>query len=513
MPQPGQPYRPLIALPSQAASVNPALINCGGVSFKAWDPPRSLVPASAMVAAITTKGPLATPSAPLPSPTLDPGPEETGTNNDRPSITSPVEQGAQMTASSNTAIPTELPSDHISKPEASSKSHDVLPGDAEQVPHDPALKTDESFGQVATSYPRSSPEPSNGLAPAAGGTQQLSGNPLDPQAYSISIGSHSLEEAVTFNDQVTQLLSDAISIAVTRLAPGAAPITADGTQISLGNNVLVVGSSSIPIALPPMHLIAGQTTKMNGQLIQPLNNGLSIAGQTLAPGASPITISGTPVSLGSSSLLIGSSSYAIALPRPSWIPEQVTTINGQVIQPLTNDGISIDGNTLTPGALPITASGLPVSLGSAALVIGSSTVSLNSEVPEQFVTTIAGQVVTADPIAVEVGSFTLTPGAPGTSLSGTLVSLNSDRELMVDTKMIPLETAAGGLGESIIGGLRLGGSYATSLAGLGNISGSGDGTATGNSVQSFEGLGRSSKSFSLWKLTMLVVFATLVCLF
>ena len=191
----------------------------------------------------------------------------------------------------------------------------------------------------------------------------------------------------------------------------------------------------------------------------------------------------------------------------------MTTINGQVIQPLMNGGISIDGTTLTPGAPPITVSGIPVSLGSSALIVGPSTISLDSEVPEHLVTTVAGQAVTADPTAVEVGSLTLTPGGPGTSLSGTLVSLNSDGELIVGTRTIPLETMAGGLGGLIMGGLRPGGPYATSLAGLGNVSGSANGTAIGNGVQAFEGLGTSSKSSSLWKLTMVVLFTTLVCLF
>ena len=513
MPQPGQPYRPLIALPSQAASVNPMLTNCGGVSFKAWDPPRSLVPASAMVAAITTNSPLATPSIPLPSPTLDPGPEETGMNNDRPSITTPADQAAQSMASPQTAIATELPSDHIPEPEASSKVQDALPGDAESIPNDPPVKTNENVGQVVTSYPRSSPEPFNGVAPTTGGTQQASNNPSDPQAYRIGIGSQDLAEAITSNGQVAQPLSDAISIAGTRLTPGAGPITVDGTQISLGNSVLVVGSSTIPIALPPVPLIAGQATKMNGQLIQPLNNGLSIASQTLTPGAPPITISGTPISLGPSSLLIGSSSYAIALPRQSWIPGQVTTINGQVIQPLTNGAISIDGTTLSPGALPVTVSGKAISLGSSALIIGSSTMTLYSEVPGHFVATVAGQAITADPTALEIGSLKLTAGPPGISLSGTLVSLDSDGELLLGTRTITLQTTAGDLGGLIMGSFRPGGSYATSLAGLGNFSDSGNTTATGNGVQTFEGLGKSWKSSSLWKPTIVVLFATLVCLF
>ena len=153
-----------------------------------------------------------------------------------------------------------------------------------------------------------------------------------------------------------------------------------------------------------------------------------------------------------------------------------------------------------------------MSLGSAALVIGSSTVSLDSELPEQFVTTVAGQAITADPTAVEVGGLTLTPGGPGTSLSGTVVSLDTDGELIVGTRTISLETMAGGLGGLIMGGLGPGGPYATSLAGPVNISGSGNGTAIGNGVQAFEGSGKISKCSSLWKLTTGVLFTTLVCL-
>ena len=510
MPQPGLPYRPLIALPSEAASVNAILINCGGTSFKAWDPPRSLMPASAMVAATTTEIPLATLSVPLPSPTLDPAPKETATNNDRTSVMPSVDRAAQIVGTPQTAIATESAIDQITYSEASLSQQDALPGNAEQTPNEPTLKADDNVGQGSTGDPRNSPRPSNGIAPTTGGTQQVSDSPSDPQAYEMAIGSQDSKEAVSVNDQVAQPLADAISVAGTRLTPGAAPITADGTQISLGGNFLLVGSSSIPIALSPVSFIAGQATKMNGQLIQPLENGLSIASRTLTPGAPPITISGTPISLGSSKLLIGSSSYAISLHRQTWVPGQVTTINGQVIQPLTNGGISIDGKTLTPNAPPITVSGTPVLLGPSVIIIGSSTKSLDSEVPEHLVTTVASQPLTADPTAVEVGSLTLTPGGPGTSLSGTLVSLGSNGELIVGTGAIPLETTAGGLGGLIMGGFQPGGSYATSLAAPGSVSSSGNGTATGNGVQAFEGSGKSSKDSSLWKLTMIILLAILI---
>ena len=41
-PEPGQPYRPLIALPRQLQALNPASANCQDWFFKGYDPPRAL---------------------------------------------------------------------------------------------------------------------------------------------------------------------------------------------------------------------------------------------------------------------------------------------------------------------------------------------------------------------------------------------------------------------------------------------------------------------------------------
>jgi len=67
---------------------------------------------------------------------------------------------------------------------------------------------------------------------------------------------------------------------------------------------------------------------------------------------------------------------------------QSTKINGQTAQPLSH-GISIAGTTLTLGAPAITVSGTPISLGSSVLVIGTSTIPMETEVPDQ-ITTLAG---------------------------------------------------------------------------------------------------------------------------
>ena len=583
IPEPGVPYQPEIAMPDQLYNNNPIFSSCEIFAFTGYDPPRAITPATAMAPIITSNSPQTTALAAAPSPTQDPGPPRTGaydssarTATDDPS--SPQTQGSIQPQETDTPGKDSGLSSSVDDPGwGGTPKHDP-PGNNEE-PGQGSVPT-PSLQKGSSGDPDRDHEPgsaNNGVASTRDPIED-SDKTLDPQTYAIAIGTQKPSRPTTINGQLAVPLENGISIAGFTITPDAAPVTADGTRMFLGSSALVVGSVSVPIVLPPVPLIPGQATTMNGQIIQPLTEGLSIAGQTLTPGASPITISGTPISLGPSSLIIGSSSFAITLPRQSWIPGQVTTINGQVIQPLmnggisidsttltpgaspitisgtpvslgpssliigsspfavpvprqswtpgqvttingqtiqplTNGGISIDGTTLTPGAPPITVSGTSISLGSSALIVGSSTISLDSEVPEHLVTTVAGQAVTADPTAVEVGSLTLTPGGPGTSLSGTLVSLDPNGQLIVGTRTIPLETMSGGLGGLIIGGFRPGGPYATSLAGPGSVSGSGNGTANGNGVQAFEGSGKSSKSSSLWKLTMVTLLATLICSF
>ena len=578
IPEPGVPYQPEIAMPDQLYNNNPIFSSCEIFAFTGYDPPRAITPATAMAPIITSNSPQTTALAAAPSPTQDPGPERTGAY-DSSASTVTNDPSPPQTQGPIPAKVTDAPGkDPGLSRSVDDPAWDDPPGNNEELGQSsvpgPSVQKGSSGNADRDHEPGSA---STGVA-STGDPIEDSDKTLDTQNYAIATGSQNPSRSTTVNGQLAEPLDNGISIAGFTITPDAAPVTADGTRIFLGSSALMVGSVSVPIVLSPVPLIPSQATTMNGQIIQPLTEGLSIAGQTLTPGASPITISGTPISLGPSSLIIGSSSYAVTMPRQSWIPGQVTTINGQIIQPLTNGGISIhgttltpgaspiiisgtpisfgpsgpssliigsssfaitlprqswipgqvttingqtiqpltnggisiDGTTLTPGAPPITVSGTSISLGSSALIVGSSTLPLDSEVPEHLVTTVAGQAVTADPTAVEVGSLTLTPGGPGTSLSGTLVSLDPNGQLIVDTRTIPLETMSGGLGGLIMGGFRPGGPYATSLAGPGSVSGSGNGTATGNGVQAFEGSGKSSKSSSLWKGTMVVLLATLI---
>ena len=82
-PRKGEPYRPLIALPSQIKyDIDPWWANCTDYDFKAFDPPRTLEPAKAMAPKVTADDPKPSPVDAKPSPAQDVPAKETGANDD-----------------------------------------------------------------------------------------------------------------------------------------------------------------------------------------------------------------------------------------------------------------------------------------------------------------------------------------------------------------------------------------------------------------------------------------------
>ena len=365
----------------------------------------------------------------------------------------------------------------------------------------------------------------------------------------------------TINNQVVQPLSYGISIAGTTLTPGAPPITVSGTPIHLGTSALVVGTSTLPLipgtptqivttiagqaitAAPSAVAIAGNTltpgapgetidgtllslnsagqfvvgsktipfgskvpetmtTNIAGQVITAAPNAVAVAGTTLALGAPGITLDGTLLSLATAGeLIVGSKTVPLGSAFPSSI---VTTIGGQVIT-ATPDKIAIGSTALTPGAPGVTVGGTLISLNTAGqLLVGSKTIALPNgstrfgaptEVADLIIGTIDGQVITAGPTALVMAGTTLTPGAPGFTIDGTLVSLDTAAQLVIGSKTIPLQNENGssseqtaGLGGLIMGGFGNGGPFGTSSASpaQGNVS-TGGGSGTNTSVQAFQG--------------------------
>jgi hypothetical protein len=246
------------------------------------------------------------------------------------------------------------------------------------------------------------------------------------------------------------------------LKPGGPAITISGTPVSMDPRAtaLVVGSSTRPIAVvpyredqshregaqlagsPPARLtLAGTTATLNSA------SGYIIAGQTLRPGGTAITVSGTPISLASqaTAVIVGSSTIPLAVApnrgdqdgarSPGTLPPSLTLAGTTATLNSASEYI-IAGQTLEPGGPAITVSGTPITLAAqaTAVVVGSSTSMLattpHAEDQEQqteelvSVLTLAGATATLNSASEYVfEGQTLTPGANAITVSGTRISL------------------------------------------------------------------------------------------
>ena len=73
----GEPYRPLLALPQQIRNLDPFFKDCTDGYFTGYDPPRTLEPATAMAAPVTTRVPITSSATAAPGFAKDPGPSKT----------------------------------------------------------------------------------------------------------------------------------------------------------------------------------------------------------------------------------------------------------------------------------------------------------------------------------------------------------------------------------------------------------------------------------------------------
>ena len=149
------------------------------------------------------------------------------------------------------------------------------------------------------------------------------------------------------------------------VTPGAAPVKISGTPVSIdSSNRIHLGGTSYDLPSlntdPPMTLV-------NGAVVVPLSNAVSIHGTTLIAGGSSLTISGAALFLDSSNNLVLHEPLATQ-PTPA---SQTTKVNGVAAQS-HSDGISIAGTALNLGVSPVTRPGTRPSLSLDAIATDSS---------------------------------------------------------------------------------------------------------------------------------------------
>ena len=347
---------------------------------------------------------------------------------------------------SNTNIPpsSAVPGDAQAGPIAPSSSAVDLPsGDLQQPASDPKMpipvpiqggntqaQTQGLGAIIYNAFGKSRPDDNGAKGP-------VSTVPLPPQSI-FAIG------AQTFTAHPT-----GFNIDNTVISPGDAAHTVDGTSMSLDKSgVLAIGSSTVSLTNPLTTelVVAGQPFSPDpplskvytiaGQIFTPNPSVFSIANSIVSAGGPAATIDGTIISLGQSgALVIGSST--VNLPTQSHTPyNKAYTIAGQTFTP-DPSAFSIASTTISAGGPAVTIDGTIITIPpSGTRLLGSSAIipllKSHSTFPSDNDITIDGLQMEAQQSSfVVVGDdVTLSAGASGVSISGTVFSLESGGETL-----------------------------------------------------------------------------------
>ena len=222
-------------------------------------------------------------------------------------------------------------------------------------------------------------------------------------------------------------------IAGTPVKAGELAVTISSTGISMGisGDLVIGGSASITPSSAAVFTVGTQRLIADGA-------GLVVFSITVTAGGSAALISGTKVSLDLSGVLnVGDTTTTLAgFSRPS-----VFIVGGETFTANLTE-FSVDGTTLLAGASGITVNSIPISLNpSGSLLIGTSTIPLQQSTAT--VVTTDGQVFTiAQNGLIAVDGVILSSGGPGTTISGTPMSVGSDG-IVIGSDRIRLPTANG----------------------------------------------------------------------
>lgn len=178
--------------------------------------------------------------------------------------------------------------------------------------------------------------------------------------------------------------------------------------------------------------VAGDVKTMNGEIIAPFSNGISILGATLTPGAQAMTMSGDVISLARSALFIGTDSVGFVPDMPESV---FTTVAGQAVV-ANPTAVDIAGSTLSPGGPNAIVSGTTVALNSdSELVVGSKTVAFASS-KANLGEIILGALGTgglsssdASPTSVRTGPASITEGRSFGQTESASIAANSSNIL------------------------------------------------------------------------------------
>lgn len=224
--------------------------------------------------------------------------------------------------------------------------------------------------------------------------------------------------------------------------PALTQASATGAIVVVGSQTLTAvpaaGSSDVVVVGGSTLSIGGPAVTINGQVVSAAPNGGVQVGSTIAAFSALPTAasSGAVITVGSQTLTAAQLAPGTVVVAPGTtlsVGGPPATINGQVVSAAPSGGIQIGSTTAVISALPSAApSGALITVGSQTLTaaqLSPGTVVLGPGTTLSVggpATTINGQVVSAAPVGVQVGSSTAAISAlPSAASSGAIITAGS----------------------------------------------------------------------------------------
>lgn len=469
---------PQFSWPSNLNLLKPSWVTCAG-GLGAYDPPRMLGEATAMVPITSTTVPAAPgmPVVPNHAPAT-PTPSTATRQHEVPSSASLLESPMEASAVS------------LSKawPKSGSQVQSSLLG-SDAPSNDPAGKaprpdntkppvedpiSDSGFpSETSTPSPN---EPSRtGLVSVDASTVTSSRQMNAPSDSDISVPSRAFQAASSVQ---TQRLGDIIT-SVFAFMPGATVNTAsDKAKLP---DTSSDGFKSVDVAPsaphPPSVIVNGVATALHtGAPGRPRIQVINIGGQsvTLSQALADIILGDQTVTPGGPAVTMSSATISIpAFPGPkvesnsdtaSPLAEVIYTVGGQTLVADPTE-IVIQGSTIQAGQPPLTIAGTPTrSQSSGKMVIGDSTFQVSTiqaspakadpeastAAPSAQIYTVNNQTLRGNPSAISMAGTTLLAGESGIDIAGTLVSLQPSGGLIIgDSTVFSSDFPAAATRESV----------------------------------------------------------------
>ena len=387
---------PQLSLPPELFSLDPAWVTCAPNVFGSFDPPVALKPAKGLTVPESASVKPTAPSVPVvvnpvPEVTPPPGiPQPTPRPTPPPPLPSPAPVPVNNPPA-NSPLPVNNPPANnppANNPPANNPPANNPPANSPPATNPPA---NNPPANISPAYDPPANNPPTDNSPANNPSLVVTSAASPPPNPSPNVPAPIfVPPPITIAGST--ILLDTLSnyvLGTQTLAPGGTLIVVAGTTISLAPlaTALIIGSITAPLtpspaaATPRPITIGTQTITTNAQ------SQFLIAGQTLAPGGPPITVSSTTISLAPSATALivnGRTSPLLPLPAaattvvpPSRAPALII-VGTRVITANAQSQYLVSSQTLVPGGQPVTIDSTLVSLGRSAtnVVVGSSIIGL-----------------------------------------------------------------------------------------------------------------------------------------